>query len=374
MKTTPVILDVLLPIFAAVLGAIVGSFLNACIHRMPRGLSLSDPRRSFCPECKKTIPWRENLPLVSWILLRGRCSACGVGIPFRYFLVELVTAIFFMALWQFYSLPLAPAYWIFSSLLIAATFIDLEHFIIPDEITWGGAVAGVFLSFLFPAMMEESSRWMAGLWSIAGAALGFGLLFGVVEGGKLAFGKIKHHFAPPEQFEWQRVGDSASLRAGSETLDWMEVFSREKDTLTVELEGMAQIDGREVSQEKLVFHYNSVLVDGQSVPLETLEKISGSMRSLVIPREAMGFGDVKFIACIGAFLGWKAVIFTLFAASIIGSLAGLAGLFLAKDKAGTRIPFGPFLALGAAIWLFGGRFLADWYFAGLLGLRAFIDF
>lgn len=374
MKTTPVILDVLLPIFSAVLGAIVGSFLNACIHRMPRGLSVSEPRRSFCPECKKTIPWHENLPLVSWILLRGRCSSCGVKIPFRYFLVEFVTAILFMAAWHFYSLPLAPVYWIFISLLIAATFIDLEHFIIPDEITWGGAVAGVVLSFLFPGMMEESSRWMAGLWSIAGAALGFALLFGVVEAGKLAFGKIKHHFAPPEHFEWQRVGDVAVLRAGTETLQWIDIFSREKDTLIVELEGVARMDEQDVSQEKLIFHYNRVIIDGQAVPLENVEKISGTMRSITIPREAMGFGDVKFIACIGAFLGWKAVIFTLFAASIIGSLAGLAGLFLAKDRAGTRIPFGPFLALGASIWVFGGRFLADWYFAGLLGLRAFIDF
>jgi hypothetical protein len=99
--------------------------------------------------------------------------------------------------------------------------------------------------------------------------------------------------------------------------------------------------------------------------LDQLERISGKMKSVVIPREAMGFGDVKFIACIGAFLGWQAVLFTLFAASIIGSIAGFAGIALARDRAGVRIPFGPFLALGALLWLFGGRELAEWYFSGL---------
>jgi leader peptidase (prepilin peptidase)/N-methyltransferase len=88
----------------------------------------------------------------------------------------------------------------------------------------------------------------------------------------------------------------------------------------------------------------------------------------------MGFGDVKFIACIGAFLGWQAVLFTLFSASVIGSLAGIAGMFLAKDRSGTRIPFGPFLALGAGIWIFGGRLLAEWYFSNLPNFRLFFEF
>ena len=94
------------------------------------------------------------------------------------------------------------------------------------------------------------------------------------------------------------------------------------------------------------------------------------MSSVVIPREAMGFGDVKFMACIGAFLGWQGALFALFAGSIVGSIAGLAGLFLAKDRAGVRLPFGPFLAIGALIWLFGGALVFDWYLrliAGLVG-------
>jgi len=134
------------------------------------------------------------------------------------------------------------------------------------------------------------------------------------------------------------------------------------------------VDGREITASKLNFHYNQADLAGETFSLDSLSKITGRMRSIVIPREAMGFGDVKFIACIGAFLGWQAVLFTLFSASVIGSLAGVAGMFLAKDRAGTRIPFGPFLALGAIIWIFGGRSLAEWYFSNLPHFRLPLEF
>ena len=138
-------MTILLAVFAAVLGAVTGSFLNACIHRMPRGVSLLNPKRSFCPACEKTIPWYENLPVVSWVFLRGKCSGCGAPISFRYPLVELLAAGLFLALWLKFDFPLGPAYFAFVALLLAATFIDFEHFIIPDEITLGGAALVVFL-------------------------------------------------------------------------------------------------------------------------------------------------------------------------------------------------------------------------------------
>jgi leader peptidase (prepilin peptidase)/N-methyltransferase len=341
---------------------------------MPLGLSLAEPRRSFCPSCKKTIPWYENLPLVSWLALRGRCSTCGEGIAFRYFLVELLTAVLFWWVWESYGFPLAVPYWVFISLLVTATFIDLEHFIIPDEITWGGVILGVGLSIALPEMMETSSRFMAAGLSLGGAAFGFGLLFLVVEAGKWAFGKIKHRFPDGEVFEWQRHDDEAEIHLGPEKLNWIDVFSREKDVLTIELDGPVNVDGREITASKLNFHYNQADLAGETFSLDSLSKITGRMRSIVIPREAMGFGDVKFIACIGAFLGWQAVLFTLFSASVIGSLAGVAGMFLAKDRAGTRIPFGPFLALGAIIWIFGGRLLAEWYFSNLPHFRLPFEF
>jgi leader peptidase (prepilin peptidase)/N-methyltransferase len=109
-------MTILLAVFAAVLGAVTGSFLNACIHRMPRGVSLLNPRRSFCPSCEKTIPWYENLPVASWIVLRGKCSGCGASISPRYPFVELLTAGLFCALWMKFGFPVGVAY------LIAAGF------------------------------------------------------------------------------------------------------------------------------------------------------------------------------------------------------------------------------------------------------------
>jgi leader peptidase (prepilin peptidase)/N-methyltransferase len=357
--------DYVFGIFALLLGAIVGSFLNACIHRMPRGVGLNQPRRSFCPGCERIIPWYENLPLVSWLALRGKCSGCGWRIPFRYFLVEALTALLFAVVWERFGLPLAAVYWVFVSLLVVATFIDFEHFIIPDEITWGGAAAGLVLALLIPEMMDSFSRWESLAYSLGGATLGFGLLFLVVEGGKLAFGKIRHAFPEAEDFEWRREGDRIVLTLAGEELDWMDIFSRERDVLTIEVEGSAfSADGSEI-RGRLKFWHNRYEFEASSGALDQLERITGKMKLVVIPREAMGFGDVKFIACIGAFLGWQAVLFTLFAASIIGSIAGFAGIALARDRAGVRIPFGPFLALGALLWLLGGRELAEWYFSGL---------
>jgi len=351
----------LLAVFAAVLGAIVGSFLNACIHRMPRGISIGNPRRSFCPACQKTIPWYENLPVVSWLLLRGQCSGCGARISPRYVLVELLTALVFWGLWVTHGFPLAPVYWVLLSLLIAATFIDIEHFIIPDEITLGGTAAGIVLACLVPAMMHADEWWRGGLLSLAGAALGFGLLWLVVEGGKLAFGRKTHKYREPVEFEWKRDGDRADLRIGDESLRWEDIFSRPSDRMFLDCTEAA-IDGTAVRPGRLSFHYDRVAGDSSTHELDRIDIISGRLTAIIIPREAMGFGDVKFLGMIGAFLGWQAVLFTVFASSIIGCAAGLAGIFMARDKSGSRIPFGPFLALGAAWWVFGGDRIFDWYF------------
>ena len=178
--------------FAFVLGASIGSFLNVCIYRMPRDLSVNEPRRSFCPKCKYQIPFWHNIPLVSWLALRGKCANCSVGISFRYFGVELLTGLLFLGVWWKlwpHAWVLALPYWILASLLVVATFIDFEFFIIPDEITWGGVVAGVVLSLAIPALMGTDSNLIAAGWSLAGAAFGYLLLWGVVELGKKLFGK-----------------------------------------------------------------------------------------------------------------------------------------------------------------------------------------
>ena len=181
--------EIILRAFAFILGAAVGSFLNVCIYRLPVDLSINRPRRSFCPSCKKPIPWHQNLPLISWIVLRGRCANCGSKIPFRYFAVELLTALLFLAIWQSFSWQVAIAYWIFVSFLVVGTFIDFEHFIIPDRVTIGGIIAGVVVSVTVPALMDTDSRLAAGVRSLLAAALGYVLLLLVLEAGKIGFGK-----------------------------------------------------------------------------------------------------------------------------------------------------------------------------------------
>ena len=136
------------------LGAIVGSLLNVCIHRLPRGESIVSPP-SHCPVCNHAIPWYLNIPLFTWVYLRGKCANCGTAISVRYLFVELLTGLVFLACWLAFgsqSALLALVYCLFLSGLIVATFIDLEHFIIPDEITLGGIVAGFLCSAAVPAM------------------------------------------------------------------------------------------------------------------------------------------------------------------------------------------------------------------------------
>ncbi|MEP7077753.1 MAG: prepilin peptidase [Chthoniobacterales bacterium] len=351
-------------VLAFVLGATVGSFLNVCIYRLPLGLSVNEPRRSFCPACKKQIPWQQNLPLLSWFLLRGRCASCGSRIAFRYFAVELLTALLFLSVWLYFPWSVAIAYWILVSLLIVATFIDFEHFIIPDEITIGGTVAGVLASAAVPALMMTDRRWSAVLASLLSAALGYALLWIVLEAGKRAFGKKRIRLNAPTAFTWTRAGEDAEFVVGDERAPWSEHFARESDLLIMECDA-AQIDARDLGAVTLTFHYHDVRAGAETWSLDAIEKIHGVVRELQIPREAMGRGDLKFLAAIGAFLGWRAVLFSVFAGSLAGSVIGLFTMLIGKRVWSAKLPFGPYLALGALGWTFCGEALMRWY-VGLL--------
>jgi leader peptidase (prepilin peptidase)/N-methyltransferase len=345
---------------AFVLGAVVGSFLNVCIYRLPLDLSVNEPRRSFCPSCKKPIPWQQNLPLISWLYLRGRCANCGSRIAFRYFAVELLTALLFLAIWLNFPWDIAIAYWIFVSLLIVATFVDFEHFIIPDQITLGGTAVGILASFILPALMGTDRRIVSVITSLASAVLGYGLLWLVLEGGKLAFGKKKIRLDQPTPFTWTRKDDDADFVVGEERGLWSDYFAREKDLLLLQC-NEAVIDGRLFANPTLRFHYDLLAIAEEKFDLNKIDQISGVVRELQIPREAMGRGDLKFLAAIGAFLGWRAVLFSIFAGSMFGSLVGLATWLIGKRVWSAKLPFGPYLALGALVWMFFGDFLTSWY-------------
>ena len=350
----------MLALLVFVLGACIGSFLNVCIYRLPLDLSVNEPRRSFCPACKTQIPWQQNIPLLSWLVLRGHCAKCGAPIAFRYFAVELLTALLFLAIWLSFPWEIALVYFVLVSLLIAATFIDFEHFIIPDEITLGGAAAGIVASVIVPQLMQTDRRALAFIHSLGAALLGYLLLWLVLEAGKLAFGKKKITLDAPTPFTWVREGDDADFVVGDERGKWSDYFAREKDQLLLFCDE-ADIDGRKFGATTLRFHYDRVAVAEEKWPLDSLGEISGVVRQLQIPREAMGRGDLKFLATIGAFLGWRAVLFSVFGGSLLGSLVGMGTLVIGKRVWSAKLPFGPYLAAGALVWMFFGSDLVRWY-------------
>jgi leader peptidase (prepilin peptidase)/N-methyltransferase len=255
---------------AAILaGLLIGSFLNVCIFRLPRDLSVMRPARSFCPSCEKTIAWYDNIPVLSYMLLGGRCRHCKARISLRYPIVEVSTAATFgvcvAALG--WSLP-ALKYSIFSAIMIALIATDIEERILPDEFTLGGTAIGLVLSAFVPLELGLAAvilptkaigtRWV----SVVESAIGAGVTSGIFWLFGWAFEKIRH-------------------------------------------------------------------------------------------REGLGLGDVKMIAMIGAFMGLRLTLLTLFAASLLGSVVGLAYIFAMRKKASEyHLPFGSFIgaaALGVAM-------------------------
>ncbi len=360
-----------LPFFAFVIGASIGSFLNVVIYRVPNGLSVNEPKRSFCPNCKTQIPAYFNLPLLTWLMLRGKCKWCKEPIAFRYFMVELLTGICFLAIWQHsigqVGLGGVVSLWILASLLISATFIDFDHFIIPDGITIGGTVVGIVASLAFPMLHGEEIWWRGGLQSVIGAAVGFALLYLVVLMGKLAFGKIKHEFDQPKPFEISQPGGEDApimIKLGEHSYEWGDVFFRKWDRLVMDIKSLS-INDEETEFDSFLVVGDGFELNGERLELENVKKVSGTITSAVVPREAMGFGDVKFVAMIGAFLGWQCAFFTLFVASIVGAIIGLIQKFVVKEEWSRPLPFGPYLALGAFTWLFAGPAIWLWYIGAL---------
>lgn len=402
---------VFLPIAALVLGCCVGSFLNVVIYRLPKDLSVNEPKRSFCPNCKYDIPWYQNLPIASWLLLRGKCASCRQPISPRYLMVEALTGICFLAIWKMFvidyndirsamlALPgesrtvlemlkiMAPSagqaavICLLFSLLISATFIDFDHFIIPDSITLGGLVAGILAATILPLAVTGTFEpvllhlpmnepvWYRGLFlSVVGAATGFALLWVVVNLGKMAFGRLKYKFDEPTEFKIHQPdgADEPLICLGDTETGWTEVFYRNTDRMLIDATDLEVNGEKREPGQLVVFGEHFTLPDGTTIQLDQVTMVRGLCTKAVVPREAMGFGDVKFIAMIGAFLGWQAVMFTVFAASIIGAVIGVAQKLVSKEEWKRPIPFGPYLTLGAVLWVFAGISLMRWYF-GLLG-------
>jgi len=370
-------LDQLLPraywtflIAAFVFGCCVGSYLNVVIYRLPLGLSTHDPKRSFCPLCKYPIPFYCNIPVLSWLLLRGKCANCKSDIPLRYPMVELLTGLLFAAAMIRFGYDLKVfAGFVFLSLCVAGSYIDIDHQILPHEITWGGAAAGLVASALIPNPFPgfEGVWWQNLLYSLGSAAMGYALIWIVIQLGKLAFGKLKLAFEKPEPWSVSQPEGSPDilLKVADQQEVWSEIFSRASDRLIIKAD-TAELGDTRYGACLLKISEDSVTVTPEgggalTIPLENIPQMSGTCTALEQPREAMGLGDANWMACVGAFLGWKAVLFAIFGGSIIGALVSLLMIVIGRREWAGRIPFGPYLAAAAAIWLFRGPEFVEWY-------------
>lgn len=239
-----------------ILGLVIGSFLNVCIYRIPRKLSIIKPS-SFCPSCGNSLKWWHNIPVLSFVILKGKCAYCGAKISLRYPVVEILNGIFYVLAYLNFGLTISlPFVLIFISALIVISFIDFDFQIIPDEIS----IPLIFLGIILSLLPHNSIN----------------LAYDI------------------------------------------------KDSLI------------------------GIVIGGGSLLIVSL-----------ITRGGMGGGDIKLNAAVGAFLGWKAALLTIF----IGSLAGsIVGIVILKKTGNRKIPFGPFLSLGACVCLFFGESLLNWYF------------
>ena len=342
-----------------IFGCMVGSFLNVCIHRMPLGQSIVSPP-SHCPHCNYSIPWYLNIPLVTWLYLRGKCANCGAPISIRYFLVELLTGVTFLGCWLAYgqqSAALALIYAVFLAGLIVATFIDFEHFIIPDEITLGGIVVGFIASLAVPALQHQESLVGALKHSLLGAAVGGGLIYAVLRGGKLAFGRQKLNLPTDTSI----VFSETAVHFQDKEIPFEELFYRPSDTIALHARTLELVD-RCYRDVRVRLSPSELYIGEELLKPEEVLHMEARCAEIVLPREAMGLGDVKFMAAIGAFLGWPAVIFSLMVSSLIGSVVGLTLIALRKQAWSAKLPYGPYIAMAAAFWLFGGQHLVQWWF------------
>jgi leader peptidase (prepilin peptidase)/N-methyltransferase len=323
---------------------------------------------SHCPHCKYSIPWFLNIPLFTWLFLRGKCQNCGAPIAARYFLVELLTAVLFLCAWLSFgrlSLLLTLAYCLVLAGFIAATFIDFEHFIIPDEITLGGIAAGFLCSFFIPELhgwfdrrgnFVEPNQMESLKQSLIGIGVGWGLVAGIRHLGKMLFGRQSFKFDTPSQIRFT----DAALELPDQTVTYDDLFSRKSDTIEF-MASRLELPDRCFWNVPVRMSPEKLAIGEENFNPEEIAEMTATTEALVLPREAMGYGDVKFMAAIGAFLGWEGVLFSLMASSIIGSVVGIALILFRKQEWSTRIPYGPYIAVAATIWIFGGHQLVSYW-------------
>ena len=337
-----------------------------CIHRMPLGQSIVSPP-SHCPHCQYSIPWYLNIPLVTWLYLRGKCRNCSAPISARYFLVELLTGFAFMGCWLAFgrqSVALPLVYALFLAGLLVASFIDFEHFIIPDEITFGGMGVGFICSFLVPQLHDTHSLSESLKESLLGMGLGCVVVYLILRAGKLFFGREKLTLAPGTRV----VFGETSLHLPEREIPYEDLLYRDNDVIVMQATTLELVD-RCYQDVRVRLARTRLEIGEEELDPEKVMHMEALTDKVVLPREAMGLGDVKFMGAIGAFLGWQGVLFSLVVSSFIGSLVGIALVVMRKRGLSSRLPYGPYIAMAAASWIFAGPELVEWY-RQLIGLMA----
>jgi leader peptidase (prepilin peptidase)/N-methyltransferase len=285
-------------------------------------------------------------------MLKGRCKNCGAPISPRYFIVELLTGLAFLACWLAFSPHgwLALVFCLFLAGLIAATFIDFEHFIIPDEITLGGAVAGLIISMFLPQLHEAKTMSESVIASLLGIGIGGGTVYAVLRLGKLLFGRQKIKLPGNAKV----IFAETALHLPDESISYGEIFYRKADVIVFKAKTLELMD-RSYKDITVRLTESSLKIGDEEVAPESVLHMEAECGEIVLPREAMGLGDVKFMAAIGAFTGWHGTLFSLMASSVIGSVVGIVLILARKREWSSRMPYGPYIALAAVIWIFGGK-------------------
>ncbi|MEM7164490.1 MAG: prepilin peptidase [Planctomycetota bacterium] len=347
---------------AAVLGGCVGSFLNVCIYRLPHEeLSVREPRWSFCPLCKARIRWFDNVPVFGWLWLGGKCRDCKAKIAIRYPLVEAMTAGFFVlavlhagapaALPEFGWLPEA-IYWalLFAALLVV-TFVDLDHRIIPDDVSITGSAVAL-LPPLFclgvPVHPDVPQFLLSALRALNANAVDSGVGVAASISVALVFGAIAAYLFKRYSPRWD-----GGVRKWWETRLAFAVGASCGGVLASLFLIPGWLD-TPAAQRFLAALF------GMGVGAGALYSV-GVLGKIAFKKDAMGLGDVKLMALLGAALGWKGVLLAIFVACLLGSVIGIAVKLITRSS---YIPFGPFLAAGAMILILWHQQVdaaLDWY-------------
>ncbi|MBF0485696.1 MAG: prepilin peptidase [Candidatus Omnitrophica bacterium] len=314
------------------LGAVIGSFLNVCIVRLPQEKSVVFPG-SHCVKCGKPVRWFDNIPILSYFILWGKCRDCGAKFSVRYAFVEFLTGCVFLGFYLYYGLSwLLLPYLLMTAGFIVATFVDFEHRIIPDEVSVGGMFAGIALSLLIPALHASADPSAF----IPTAAVTFIFVIFCLAANFLYFFLQKTPFQKEDAgyvlvclaLVVVQLAASFAAQAFPATAPW---------------------------SRSLASSVQGALIGGGAI------YFMGVVGEWIFKKEAMGGGDVKLLAMIGAFLGWKLAILTFFVAPFFGAIVGIVEKIRTKDSA---IAYGPYLVLGALVSLFCGDRIIHWIMTG----------